>query len=140
MIFGWIIGLVIALVCLIVTPDEATKGWMILAVVYFTIGLSVDCYKLQNKLPITNYDKKLAELAKACSQDNLDIRKQLLVHIKYMQDINEMYSGVIKEQELIKNSLLEFTELLESVASDTPDNINNSNVETKEPEKSNEKL
>ena len=132
MIFGWIIGLVIALVCLIVTPDEATKGWMILAVVYFTIGLSVDCYKLQNKLPITNYDKKLAELAKACSQDNLDIRKQLLVHIKYMQDINEMYSGVIKEQELIKNSLLEFTELLESVASDTPDNINNSNVETRE--------
>lgn len=139
MIFGWIIGLVIALVCLIVTPDEATKGWMILAVVYFTIGLSVDCYKLQNKLPITNYDKKLAELAKACSQDNLDIRKQLLVHIKYMQDINEMYSGVIKEQELIKNSLLEFTELLESVTLDTSDNINNSNVETKEPEKSNEK-
>ena len=140
MIFGWIIGLVIALVCLIVTPDEATKGWMILAVVYFTIGLSVDCYKLQNKLPITNYDKKLAELAKACSQDNLDIRKQLLVHIKYMQDINEMYGSVIKEQELIKNSLLEFTELLESVASDTPDNINNNNIETKEPEKSNEKL
>ena len=133
MIFGWIIGLVIALVCLIVTPDEAIKGWMIIAVVYFTIGLSVDCYKLQNKLPITNYDKKLAELAKACSQDNLDIRKQLLVHIKYMQDINEMYSGVIKEQELIKNSLLEFTELLESVTLDTSDNINNSNVETKEP-------
>ena len=132
MIFGWIIGVVIALVCLIVTPDEATKGWMILAVVYFTIGLSVDCYKLQNKLPITNYDKKLAELAKACSQDNLDIRKQLLVHIKYMQDINEMYSSVIKEQELIKNSLLEFTELLESLTSDTSDNINNSNVETKE--------
>lgn len=133
MIFGWIIGLVIALVCLIAAPDGATKGWMILAVVYFTIGLSVDCYKLQNKLSITNYDKKLAELAKACSQDNLDIRKQLLVHIKYMQDINEMYSGVIKEQELIKNSLLEFTELLESVTLDTSDNINNSNVETKEP-------
>ena len=132
MIFGWIIGLVIALVCLIVTPDEATKGWMILAVVYFTIGLSVDCYKLQNKLPITNYDKKLAELAKACSQDNLDIRKQLLVHIKYMQDINEMYSGVIKEQELIKNSLLEITELLESLTSDTSDNINYNNIETRE--------
>lgn len=137
MIFGWIIGLVIALVCLIAAPDGATKGWMILAVVYFTIGLSVDCYKLQNKLPITNYDKKLydkklAELAKACSQDNLDIRKQLLVHIKYMQDINEMYSGVIKEQELIKNSLLEFTELLESVTSDTSDNINNNNIETRE--------
>lgn len=140
MIFGWIIGLVIALVCLIVTPDEATKGWMILAVVYFTIGLSVDCYKLQNKLPITNYDKKLAELAKACSQDNLDIRKQLLVHIKYMQDINEMYSSVIKEQELIKNSLLEFTKLLESVTSDTPDNINNNNVETKETKDPYEKL
>lgn len=132
MIFGWIIGLVIALVCLIAAPDGAAKGWMILAVVYFTIGLSVDCYKLQNKPPITNYDKKLAELAKACSQDNLDIRKQLLVHIKYMQDINEMYSGVIKEQELIKNSLLEFTELLESLTSDTSDNINNNNIETKE--------
>ena len=132
MIFGWIIGLVIALICLIVVPDPSIRGWMILAVVYFTIGLSVDCYKLQNKPPITNYDKKLAELAKACSQDNLDIRKQLLVHIKYMQDINEMYSGVIKEQELIKNSLLEFTELLESLTSDTSDNINNNNIETKE--------
>ena len=132
MIFGWIIALVIALICLIVVPDPSIRGWMILAVVYFTIGLSVDCYKLQNKLPITNYDKKLAELAKACSQDTLDIRKQLLVHIKYMQDINEMYSSVIKEQELIKNSLLEFTELLESVASDTSDNINNNNIETKE--------
>ncbi len=140
MIFGWIVGVVLSIVCLITAPDEAIKGWMIIAVAYFTIGLSVDCYKLQNKLPTANYDKKLAELAKVCSQDNLDIRKQLLVHIKYMQDINEMYSGVIKEQELIKNSLLEFTELLESVASDTPDNINNSNVETKETEKSNEKL
>ena len=59
MIFGWIIALVIALICLIVVPDPSIKGLMILVVVYFTIGLSVDVYKLQNKLPMTDCDKKL---------------------------------------------------------------------------------
>ena len=114
MIFGWIIGLVLSLVFLIINPDESIRGLMLIAIAYFTLGLTIDCYKAQNRLPQESYQKQLGDLAKACAEENLEIRKQLLHHIKYMNDINIMCTEIIKDNEDLKKQVLELTEILET--------------------------
>ena len=114
MIFGWIIGLVLSIVFLIINPDESIRGLMLIAICYFTLGLTIDCYKAQNRLPQESYQKQLRDLAKACAEENLEIRKQLLHHIKYMNDINTMCTEIIKDNEDLKRQVLELTEILET--------------------------
>ena len=94
MIFGWIIGLVLSLVFLIINPDESIRGLMLIAIAYFTLGLVIDCYKAQNRLPQEPYQKQLRDLAKACAEENLEIRRQLLEHIKYMQSLNLICNNI----------------------------------------------
>ena len=123
MIFGWIIGLVLSLVFLIINPDESIRGLMLIALAYFTLGLTIDCYKAQNRLPQESYQKQLRDLAKACAEENLEIRKQLLHHIRYMHDINIMCTEIIKENTDLKKSVLELTEILET-ATDSENSLN----------------
>ena len=114
MIFGWVIGLVLSLVFLIINPDESIRGLMLIAIAYFTLGLTIDCYKAQNRLPQESYQKQLRDLTKSCAEENLEIRKQLLHHIKYMCSLNVMNEEIIKDHEDLKKQVLELTKILES--------------------------
>lgn len=113
MIIGSIIGLVISLVVAIIFNDPSIQGWALLLIAYYTIGLCVSIYKFQKSLPAKDYKSLLTDFAKMADKNNIEIRTELLKHLKYMNDLNNSVSTVDKDNKQLKHFILEIADALD---------------------------
>lgn len=113
MIIGSIIGIIFSLVSLILYEDPSIRGWVLIALVYYTIGLCVSIHKFQKTLPAKDYKTILTDFAKIADKNNIEIRAELIKHLKYMNDLNNLVGLVDKDNKQLKSSILEITDALD---------------------------
>ena len=124
MIIGSIIGIILSLVLLILYGDPSIKGWVLIALVYYAIGLCVSIYKFQKTLPAKDYKTILADFAKMADKNNIEIRIELLKHLKYIQNLNNLVTIINKDNDQLKKSILEITEALDLLVNSFNDSDN----------------
>lgn len=113
MIIGSIIGIILSLILLILYDDPSIKGWVLIVLAYYVTGLCVSIYRFQKTLPAKDYKVILTDFAKMADKNNIEIRTELLKHLKYMQDLNNLVTIVNKDNDQLKKSILEITEALD---------------------------
>lgn len=121
MIIGSIIGIILSLVLLILYEDPSISGWVLITIAYYTTGLCIALYKFQKVLPAKDYKKILTDFAKMADANNIEIRAELLKHLKYMQDLNNLVGLVDKDNKQLKSSILEITEALDLLVNSSED-------------------
>lgn len=113
MIIGSIIGIILSLILLILYDDPSVRGWALIVLAYYATGLCVSIYRLQKTLPAKDYKAILTDFAKMADKNNIEIRTELLKHLKYMQDLNNLVTMVNKDNDQLKKSILEITDALD---------------------------